>query len=351
MGVFGDLSPRRLDPIRESRRLAEQELTKQAPAFLPPDISVALNFPSYAVVVATITDVQFPAADVTGDAVRTKINFHVDEYLRRKPGVADFTMESVWVPASAREDSDSPGVLISLNNRNTILDTVEPRVGDRYILGYLPPWNIKKVSVPSVIALQDPHQTQLIGDMQSFLTLESIADNSHSVTPYLEALNSPLPWVRDIAVHRLVGSEICNASTDCAKKFSGAVKRQLESANPNERREAVEWLIWADSVSRSESTWKRWSDGLPILPDSALHEFFSIAMRDRNVAIGDEAFQYAEMSKFLRIGKPGECVVVVPPLRITKQVLDGAPGRSLLPVGFPMDSMSSCIPATKPNPR
>jgi len=42
-------------------------------------------------------------------------------------------------------------------------------------------------------------------------------------------------------------------------------------------------MVWIESVSQSESPQKRWQDGLPVLPDSAIRQLWDIAINDRNV--------------------------------------------------------------------
>ena len=58
----------------------------------------------------------------------------------------------------------------------------------------------------------------------------------------------------------------------CAEKFPAVVTRQITSETPNERQQAVGWLVWIDSVSRMEGARKTLADGLPILPDSKMRD-------------------------------------------------------------------------------
>jgi len=89
--------------------------------------------------------------------------------------------------------------------------------------------------------------------------------------------------IRQIAIQRLTSSDACNASPVCAQRFSTVVRRQLQSKLPKERLEASNWMVWIESVSQSESPQKRWQDGLPVLPDSAIRQLWDIAINDRNV--------------------------------------------------------------------
>ena len=216
-----------------------------------------------------------------------------------------------------------------------VLDRSEPKVGDRYVLGFtLAYGNDKFVFVPGVINLKDPSQADLIGDMERFLTIESSAERS-GFAPYLAALEDRVPWIRDIAVHRLTSSERCNASPVCAKKFLEVVKRQLGSDTPNERQQAVGWLIWVDSVSRNEAQRKCLVDGLPLLPDSKIRALLNEATDDPNVSIGDRAFQYREEFDFYRSKSPGDCFAIVPSLRKSAGALAfgrNQPGASLVSI-------------------
>jgi hypothetical protein len=115
---------------------------------------------------------------------------------------------------------------------------------------------------------------------------------------------------------------------------------------PNERQQAVDWLTWVDSVSRLEYERRGRMDGLPVLPDSAIRDLLSSAIQDRNVAIGDRAFQEREMFDMVRTGPPGECFEIVPALRKSAHWLSGE--HNLLPVGFPVTYTTGCIPPQEP---
>jgi hypothetical protein len=189
--------------------------------------------------------------------------------------------------------------------------------------------------------LQDPDQAALIETAQRFLAIEVSAGLS-GFAPYLPALDDEIPWIRDIAVYRLTSSDACNASESCVAKFSEVVKRQLQSSSPNERQQAVGWLVWVDSVSRSVSKCKGHSDGLPILPDSEIRYLFDAATQDANLEVGDEAFQYRESSDLDR-GPPGECFTIVPALR--KTFHSHATKENRLPPGYRLTYTSGCTPA------
>lgn len=247
-------------------------------------------------------------------------------------------MESRW--NSIKEEHP---IVTDLNYRETALDKSEPKVGNRYILGYTLDYGVaKSVFVLGVVDLQDPTQPEMIASVKRFLNLESEA-SLRGFETYLEALDDRLPWIRDIAVHRLTYSNDCNGSPACAERFSAAVRRGLQSDTPNERQEAVHWLIWVDSVSKAEKKRKGYERGLPVLPDSTLRVLFDSAINDRNVAIGDEAFQYREMFDFDRSGSPGECFVIVPALR--KSAHMRSQEQPPFPPGFPLTYTYGCLPS------
>jgi hypothetical protein len=276
----------------------------------------------------------------------------VEQVLRGKSDVTDFVVMSRWTPNPRAKDT----VIVHEGNfRPTVLDTTEPKEGRRYILGYTLDYSGgKTVFIPSAIDMQDPNQAGLIDDMKQFLNMER-ATASSGFEPYLQALESPTPWIREIAIHRLSRSDACNASPVCAQGLSAVVKRQLESKIGNERMQALDWLVWIESVSRSASTSKGWPDGMPILPDSLIRQLLSSAIEDPSPYIGDQAFERREMFDFNRTGKPGECMQVVGALRKSAHWRAGDHDYSgqheLLPVGFPLSSTTSCIPAQNPKSR
>jgi hypothetical protein len=340
--VFGDLSYSRTGALFESRRLAYQELAEESTRFTSPDIAIALEFPSYLISIARITAVQ-PFHGDPGQ--RTRISFHVEQVLRGASDVTEFVVLSRWTHDPPAKDTV---IESDLNFRPTVLDNTEPREGRQFILGYSLAYDdTKAVFVPSAIDMQDPNQARLMNDMKQFLAIELAA--SSGFEPYLQALESPIPWIRNIAVHRLSESDACNASPVCAQRFSTIVSRQLRSKVLNERLEASNWLVWIHSVSRWKSGPKQWPDGMPILPDSTIRRLLSSAIDDPNLYIGDEAFARREMFDFNRAGRPAECIQIVPALRKSAHWRPGEhdySGRNeLLPVGFPLSSSTSCLPA------
>jgi hypothetical protein len=301
------------------------------------------------ITIAKITAVQ----PFSNDSVHgMRISFHVEQVLRGTSDVKDFEVFSRWTPNPPAKEFVTDH---DFNFHPTVLDSTEPREGRLYILGYTLDYgngkNGKPVFVPSAIDLQDPNQARLIDDMKQFLAME-LAAKKIGFEPYLHALESPIPWVRDIVIHRLSTADECNTSPVCAQRFLTIVSRQLQSKIANERLEASNWLVWIDSVSRSTRGRKQWSDGLPMLPDSVIRQLLSSAIGDPNLYIGDEAFDRREMFDFDRDAKPGACIQIVPALRKSAHWEPGQhdySGRNeLLPVDFPLNSSTSCIPALKP---
>jgi hypothetical protein len=243
---LSDLSPARLNSIIESRRLAHEELAQHSLVFETPNIAIALRFPFYLIAIAKITGVQLPDG---ATIPRTRIRFHVEHMIRGNGQVADFDVESRWTPKTVSQDEDTR--LVTSMNKPTAFDITEPKVGDRYILGFPRGYGDGKlVFVPSVIDLQDPNQAELIGNAERFLAIEESAERS-GFAPYLTALDDKAPWIRDIAVYRLTSSDTCNASPSCMEKFSDVVNDSSRAA----RRMSVNrlsaglfglirWLAW-----------------------------------------------------------------------------------------------------------
>jgi|GEM_PF-3175382 len=334
--IFGDLSPEQLKAIHESRRLAQEQLNRQSPAFETPNIATALEFRWYLIAIAKIVAVQLP----DGSTPKTIVRFHVEQLIKGNEQVADFDVESQWIPGPPAP-GDGPFFAVS-NYRPTALDRSEPTIGNRYILGFTLAYSTGKfVSVPGVIDLEDHSQSELIGSMQRFLTIDSSAERS-GFAPYLVMLEDKAPWIRDIAVHRLTSSEACNASPICEEKFSEVVKRQLRSDSPNERQQTVDWLVWIDSVSRNEGPRKGMVDGLPLLPDSKIRVLLNEAIEDPNLSIGDRAFQYREEFDFYRTKSPGDCFTIVPSLRKSTHWHSGE--TNPVPALFPLNYTYGCMP-------
>ncbi len=324
-----------MDPIFESRQSAQKELAAHSNAFRTPNITGPLEWPSYLIAMARIVFVQFP----TGDRPRTQIGFHVERFIRGQSKLTDFVVESRWDPTAP--PSEEPGPVIDYGNlRLTSLDRAEPKVGRLYILGYrLDQSEGKPVFVPGVIDIQDPEQAKLRLDVERFLAIESDARRA-GPTRYLHAMDDEAPWIRDIAVHRLTSLSACDLTPSCAERFLSIVERRLQSDSPNERQEALGWLVWADSVARGPQQGR--PDGLPILPDSVIRNLLSSAIQDQNLLLGDWAFQYREMFDMERTRPSGECFEIVPALRKSAHWPSGQ--HDILPVGFPVSYSYGCLP-------
>jgi hypothetical protein len=333
--IFDNLRPEQINAINESRRLAREDFSQQSKAFETPNIASALDSRCYSIAIAKVIGVRLPDGASTP---KTIVRFHVEQLIQGDGAIADFDVESEWTP---KPPALADGPFIASNYHPTALDLSEPKVGNRYVLGFTLAYrNDKFVFVPGVIDLQDPSQTELINSMERFLKIESTADRS-GFEPYLAALDDESPWIRDIAVYRLTWSEKCNASQICAKTFLEVVKRQLGSETPNDRQQAVGWLIWIDSVSRNESQTKTLFDGLPLLPDSKIRALYNEAIDDRNVCIGDLAYQYREEFDFYRSKSPGDYFAIVPSLRKSTHWRSG--GANPVPALFPLNYTYGCI--------
>ena len=333
--VFGDLSSERIKPIEKSRQLAHNSLRDGSAAFERPNIAGPLEWSRYSIAIVRVTSVQSPA----DAAWRTKIGFHVERLLRGDAEKADFEIESQWSPMLPPKNDRN--VVFAGEERLTVLDRSEPRLGDQYILGYsIANGEGDLMFAPGVIDLQAPGQAQLRADVERFLTIDSEASRS-GPRALLDAMNDNVSWIRDIAVHRFTSSTACNASPNCSLRFQATVKRYLQSELASERQNAIFWLVWVDSVSRNSG--KDRPDGLPILPDSVIRSLLSAAVQDPNVLLGDSAFEYREMFDMNRTAPAGECFEIVPALRASAHWLEGE--HNILPPAFPLSYSFGCIPA------
>ncbi len=334
--LFGKFTAEQLNAINESRRLAQNELNRRSSVFETPNIAIELETRWHLIAIAKVIGVQLP----DGSTPKTIIRFHVDQLIQGDGPVADFDVESQWTPKPP-SPNDAPFTVISnYNDRPTALDRSEPKIGNRYILGFTLAFGSGKfVFVPGVIDLQDPSHADLIADMRRLLAIDSSAERS-GFASYLAALEDKAPWIRDIAVHRLTSSDACNAFPVCAEKFLEAMKRQLGSDTPGDRQQAVGWLVWVDSVSRIESARRTLVDGLPLLPDSKIRILLSQSIDDPNVAIGDMAFRYREESDFYRTRSPGDCFAIVPSLSTQWGPEKANPVPALFPLSYSYGCMS-----------
>jgi len=324
--VLPSMPEAEVQAIQLSRANAQKEIFKDHDQFAWPDLAGALLDPNNLIAVARVT-----AISRQQKGANLSVSLEIEQFLRGSSEKKEIETESLWRPV--RE-----GVYIIFNSqRPTALDRKKPELGGHYIIGY----NLHTYGdfgnhayVPGAIDLSVPGQGELLAQVQHFLAIDAATGNSN-LDPFIAALNEPIPWIRDVAAHRLTDYGKCSASPTCRQALVVRTSELLQSKNATERYEA---LLWMEPI-----IFRAASDG-GSADDSAIRQLLASAMADPNVEIGDQAYSLLEQWKFQRSAQAGHCLEIISQLRRSAvwdySEVEGHSIRS--PIGM----TTTCIPPT-----
>jgi hypothetical protein len=311
--IVSDLSAEVVNAVGEPRDRAQHELSADYAAYETPDIATSLADPLSFIAIVTMTGVK----PLDGNAPPYRlVKLHVDQLLRGASEETELQAVSRWVPPRAPDDAR----LTWGGPRGTIFDYAEPKVGNRYLIGYPRSTDGSgSVAIFGAIDLGDHDQSQIISDVQHFLDIESAAGSSN-FAPHLGALSDRIPWIRDLSAHRLVQSDACNASPACQEAFLSTTESLLHSKRLGERWEALQWT---EPLALAMGDLKGGSNGLPTMSDAAVRKLLVSALSDPNLWLADEAFRQIELFDFFHSSGPRECIGIFPSIRKSVRWTEG----------------------------
>jgi hypothetical protein len=304
--LLSNLSAQVAGATDEPRDSAQRELFADYLQYEAPYIATSLADPLSFIAFVTVSRVEPPEA---GNFPYTRVTLHVDQLLRGASQQTELTAESRWAPPR-HEDDQFPITDGAL--RGTAFDYTEPRVGNRFLVGY-PFIDVDRgfAHIFGAIDLNNHGQAVLIPDVQRFLSIESAAGLS-DFAPFVKALNDSVPWIRDLSAQRLVQSDACNNSSACELELLNSARRLSQSKKLGERWEALQWM---QPIAPPVGECKTGADGVPTISDSSMRELLASALTDANLWIEDEAFRQIELFDSFHDAQPDECIVIFPSLR------------------------------------
>jgi hypothetical protein len=331
--VAQGFSPEQTQIISELRDRAQRDLFDDHLRYEPPEIAKPLAAPSDFIAIVDVTEVTPP--DESSHPY-TRVNLRVEQLLRGASQEIMLHAESRWVPPRPQ---DERSVVHVGGPRWNALDRAEPKVGNRYLIGYSFLYEDGgRAYIPGAIDLNDPDQVRILPEVERFLDIEARATAS-GFAPFVEALQDEVPWIRDLAAQRLAQSDACNASPLCGDALLTAVRTLLQSKQPGERWEA---LKWTEPLSQPIGDRKMGPNGLPTISNAAVRELLVSAISDPNVWIGDEAYKQLAMFDFYQSARRGDCIEIVPSVRrFARWTSREAKGVS---IGSPLGGCFACIP-------
>jgi hypothetical protein len=340
--IVSDLSAEasRAEFSRNSSALGDEEakkLPRQCVGYGEPNMAASLrDFDSVVIAIVAVTSVGLPEKDGFPPAL---VGLHIEQFLRGSSEPKEFQAVNL-LPHGARlwcgGAFGGGGFYFS-----------EPKIGDRYVVGYSFLGGDKsRAYISGGIDLDDHDQAQEMIDVQRYLDIEAIAGSSDP-SPFVRALNDQIPWFRDLAAQRLVKSKACNSSPSCRQAFLNATRTLLSSGKLSDRIEGLHWtglLVRPMEGDRNEwgSNGFALPNGLSLMSTVAVRNLLRLAVSDPSLRVADEAYRQVEFFDFFHNAPPGECIVVFAILRKAVRL----PAGELAGVSFAGDS--DCTPEDAP---
>jgi hypothetical protein len=312
-----DFSAARVQSLVETRRTAQEELNHFPNPYVYLEITAALNSPGTPIAVVIIDKV------ARGENGVYSLQLRVERTLRGSlPQTMTVTSgwhEGMWVMRPP----------FGWNR-------IKPEAGKRVMAAFN--FDRRNIMGPSTLDLDKPDEAKWVPDVEEFLRIEAKAGEDN-IALYLGVLLHRAWLVRYLALNRLVASKACRSSAACEHTILASIRKELASQNPNDRFQAVNHLrVLANSVTGNrfrtlpESRFKR----------SPIRALLLLAVADKNVAVGDEAFLQLATLDFDKKENIGYCGLITPALRKVEKRPETQQGT----IGGRLNAASICLPAS-----
>jgi hypothetical protein len=317
--MVAKLSPDQIRVLADSRDRAYAELRRNASAYDSGELSPALFKRDTDLAICKITRIT-----------------------PREPGRTDVTLTISLernlrgeVPDEYTEETNlSPNPLSWIKGPAPAWVRIKAVEGKRFVVASSE-FHGKRTNT-AVLDLDDAKETAKLAGAERFLKADAMSDAA-GITPLLQALSDPAPLARDLAVRRLLRMNSCTTDATCERAMVAAAERLLTKEEPNDRREAVNWLREMSEAAQAAEPGNSKQPGLAREPIRAL---LARTVEDRNVAVGDEAFMVLEQLNFHVRENVGYCIEIVPAIRESERYPKSENGRV---IGGPLNGGSSCL--------
>lgn len=313
------IPPARLQELISSREQAQQELRNSGEDTLSPLILGGFLEPGGSMAIVKMDQV------VTTDRISFVLTLVVEKALRGTPP-KKFPAECLW--------SDHPWPLRAPRNAQRI----KPQTGKR-VLASLDAQN-SSASFRGILDLDNPAEAAFLPRAMAMAKMDADAATS-GPSIYQRGLRNENAVVRDLALQRLLHIKERLADSHCEESVLAEVRQLLANQSLNDRMEAVRWL---GDLSRMIQTCQVRPCAVPGFHSEPVRKLLRKAVKDKNVAIGDLAFQYLATLDFHQNENAGYCEEIVPALRM----VDRYPFGGEHWIGGSLDATSTCMgPAHK----
>jgi hypothetical protein len=342
--VVPALNQEEIQAINEPRDRAQEELFAVYHGDkLDPDITTSIAAQQDLIAIVRVTAVNRP--DGRGGSPYPKVTLHVQEWLRGSSKQTELYAEPRWIPPRPPNPNDPLDGMMFGGPGKTAFDWAEPKVGNRYVVGYSTPNEADSSAfISGALDFNDQEElARMLPEVKRFIDIDKRARRS-SFAPYLEALTDRVPWIRDLAAQRPVQSDACNASAVCGEAFVTAAAALLRGKELGDRWEALKWLEpLAQAVGENQAG----PNGLPLFSNAAARELLVAATSDPNLWIGDKAFTELALFDFYHSARAGECIEIVPAMRKSARWTAGEAKDAS--IGSPLGGTFACTAEPPPS--
>jgi len=312
------IPPAKLQKLIASREQAQAELRASGEDTLSPEILRGFLEPNGSIAIVKMEQV------TTTDRVKFTLTLAVEKALRGTPP-EKFPAECYW--------SDHPWPLRPPLGAQRI----KPQTGKRILASFGA--ENSPTRFHGILDLDNPAEAAFLPQAMAMAQMD--ADAMSGLSVYERGLMNENAVVRDLAVQRLLRARECLADAHCEESVLAEVRQLLASKNPNDRMEAVRWL---GDLSELIQPCQVRACAAHEFHSEPVRELLRKAVEDKNVAIGDQAFQYLATLDFHKKENAGYCEEIVPALRM----VDRYPFGGAHWIGGPLNGASTCLgPAHK----
>lgn len=296
------IPPAKLEELVASRRRAQEELHTSGADEISPWILRWFISPGASVAIVKMEQVIALGGD------QYNVTLVAEKTLRGAPP-AKISVDVHW--------SEQPCRLVSSCER------IKPLTGKRALGGLLvlddlaqsKPWLFA-----GILDLDNPKDVAFLPSALAAAKMDADAAISGS-SAYQAGLTSEDPVVHELAMQRLLVAKDCSAESHCEGSILSEIRRLLSSPNPDHRMQAVGWL---GDLSGKIQSCQLHSCGPPEFHRKPVSELLKMAVKDKNVEVGDLAFEHLAKLEFSDKRNAGYCEEIVPALRtVDRYPFDG----------------------------
>jgi hypothetical protein len=314
------IPPAQLEELVSSRRRAQEELRPAGADDISPWILTWFMEPGASVAVVKMEQVIADGGD------HFTVDLVVEKTLRGAHPPAKISVKVHWTKQPCRFISSC--------------ERIRPLTGKRALGGLIVLDDLaqsKFWSFAGILDLDDPKDAAFLPSATAAAKMDAdAAISGYSV--YEAELTSEDPVIHELAMKRLLDAKDCPAESRCEQSILSEVRTLLASPNPSHRMEAVRWL---GELSQKIQPSPVNPCGSPGFHREPVRRLLKLAVQDKNVAVGDSAFEHLAKLEFRGKGNAGYCEEIVPALRTVEKYPFTRDDHRI--VGGPLSGSSICV--------